>query len=251
MKTVYLDFETTGVNVKTDRIVQICIIADTNEGLLEITTIVDPGVEISPEATKTHGITNEEASKYGLFPSVAQEVFEIIDGADYIVGYNSNRFDVPLLVNELERAGIDWDWKKSALVDVKNLYAYVRPRTLIDAYKDLVSSEGFEGAHDAKADVIATKDILAAMLDKGIPNRDAEMVNTLEGFVGLSNFGNKIADLDGKFAYDDDGDLIFTFGKHRGKKAKKELGFLRWMLDKDFSNDTLNVVRSFFVKREN
>jgi len=221
MKTVYLDFETTGVNVKTDRIVQICIIADTNEGLLEITTIVDPGVEISPEATKTHGITNEEASKYGLFPSVAQEVFEIIDGADYIVGYNSNRFDVPLLVNELERAGIDWD------------------------------SEGFEGAHDAKADVIATKDILAAMLDKGIPNRDAEMVNTLEGFVGLSNFGNKIADLDGKFAYDDDGDLIFTFGKHRGKKAKKELGFLRWMLDKDFSNDTLNVVRSFFVKREN
>ena len=246
----FLDFETTGANTKTDRIVQLYIVRENLNGSKDcISTIVNPGIPIAPEAEAVHGISNTVAQTYGPLKEIAQDIYELVSDTDIICGYNSNRFDVPILVNELARCGIAWDWTKVKLLDVKNLYTRLTPRTLEAAYKDLVNEAGFEGAHDAGADVHATRDILAAMRDMGIPDDNQEAQTSLEALCELSTFG-KVVDLDGKFGLDKDGDIIFNFGKHYGKKAQNHTDFLMWMLDKDFSQDTLRVARSFFVKKE-
>lgn len=249
MKILFFDLETTGVDTKKDRIVSIAMIFVGEDGKkYYFGTIINPTIEIPETATAVHGITTEEAQKYPTFADQSKGILRYFMGADILCGYNSNRFDLPLIVNEFARSGIDFVWSKKKLLDVKNLYTRMRPRTLTAAYKDLVNPEGFENAHDAQADTTATMDLLAAMRDTGVPDEDGEVHTDLGKLCDLSNIGGEIVDLDGKFKKDENGNIVYNFGAHFGKKVTDELGFAKWMLSKDFSNDTLRVVKSFFTK---
>ena len=215
------DLETTGVNIGRDRIVEICIMKVNPDGSRETKTWrVNPEMPIPAEASAVHGITNEDVKDAPVFREIAGKVMEMINGTD-LGGFNSNRFDVPLLAEELLRAGIDFDLSKFKLVDAQTIYHKMEPRNLSAAYrfycgKDLIN------AHSAEADVTATFEVLDAQVGKydELP----------KDVVGLSEFSyhNKFADLAGFIGYDNSGEEIFTFGKYKGQKVreiyKKDIG---------------------------
>ncbi|MCT4614999.1 MAG: 3'-5' exonuclease [Marinifilaceae bacterium] len=235
----FLDLETTGINVAKDRIVEIAIVKVNIDGSEEVSTFrVNPEMKIPAQAMAIHGITDEDVKDKPTFKELAKQIVKILEGCD-LAGYNSNRFDFPLLAEEFLRADIDFDMKKRKFVDVQTIFHKMEQRTLTAAYRFYCDKE-LEGAHGAEADTIATYEVLKAQLDKY-----SSLENNIEY---LSEFSsqNKNADFAGFIAFDKNGEEIFNFGKHKGAKVEEVLknqpGYFSWIMNSDFPLYTKKIL---------
>ncbi|WP_088323197.1 3'-5' exonuclease [Polaribacter tangerinus] len=237
---VFFDLETTGVNIATDRIVEISILKVFPNGNKESKTwLVNPGVTIPAESTAVHGITNEKVAKEPTFKELAITVSAMIEGCD-LAGFNSNRFDIPLLAEELMRAGIDFDMKNRKAIDVQVIYHKKEQRTLSAGYQFYCGKE-LEGAHGAEADTNATYEILLAQVEK---YKDIE--NTVEALSAYSTHGLR-ADFAGFILMNDKKEEIFSFGKYKGRTVedvfKENPGYYNWIQNADFPLYTKKVLK--------
>lgn len=233
------DLETTGTNVSKDRIVEICVLKVNPDASRESKTwLVNPGMFIPKEASEIHGITDEDVKNAPKFSEIAPKIMEMIAGSD-LGGFNSNRFDVPLLAEELLRAGIDFDLSKFKLVDTQTIYHKMEPRNLSAAYRFYCGKE-LENAHSAEADVLATFEVLDAQVA-----HYEDLPNDISGLSELS-FHHKFADLAGMIHFDPDGQEIFAFGKYKGQRVKdvfqKDIGYYGWIQNADFPLYTKKVL---------
>ena len=235
------DLETTGLQVTKDRIVQIAVIKINPDGLKEeLNLIVNPEMEIPQEVIDIHGITNERAKECPTFKELAVQVATFIGNSD-LAGFNSNKFDIPVLAEEFLRVGVDFDLSNRAFIDVQNIFHKMEQRTLVAAYK-FYCEKDLNNAHDAMFDTIATWEVLEKQIEKY--NLDSD-VNRL---ADLSRAGNhKILDMAGRIAINTKGEVIYNFGKHKGKTveqiSKSEPGYYGWMLEADFPLYTKSVLR--------
>ncbi|MEN2434135.1 3'-5' exonuclease [Weeksellaceae bacterium A-14] len=239
------DLETTGTNVGKDRIVEICILKINPDASRESKTwLVNPEMPIPAESSAIHGISDEDVTGAPIFKEIAPKIVEMIAGAD-LGGFNSNRFDVPLLAEELLRAGFDFDLSKIRLVDAQTIYHKKEPRNLSAAYR-FYCGKDLENAHSAEADVLATFEVLDAQVGhyEDIPNE----------ITGLSeiSYHNKFADLAGFIGYDAEGDETFHFGKYKGKKVtevfRKDPGYYGWIQNADFPLYTKKILTGIQLK---
>ena len=209
------DLETTGINVSKDRIVEICILKVNPDASRESKTwLVNPEMPIPKESTEVHGITDEKVKNAPTFKEIAPKILEMISGSD-LGGFNSNRFDVPLLAEELLRAGLDFDLSKFKLVDAQTIYHKMEPRNLTAAYQ-FYCKKDLENAHSAEADVLATFEVL----DAQVGHYD-ELPKEIAGLSDFS-FHSKFADLAGMIHFDENEQEIFAFGKYKGQKVKED-----------------------------
>ena len=244
----FFDLETTGIDVAKDRIVEISILKIFPNGNKESKTwLVNPEMSIPKEVIAVHGITNEKVANEPTFSVLAPTVYNMIKDSD-LGGYNSDRFDIPLLAEELLRAGIDFDMKNRVAVDVQTIFHKMEERTLSAALK-FYCGKSLENAHSAAADTMATYEILKSQLE-----RYPELVNDMKS---LSEFTTrkKIADFAGMIAFDKDGDEMFAFGKHKGVKVDKVLetepGYFSWMQNADFPLYTKKVLTAIKLRKLN
>lgn len=234
---VFFDLETTGVDIYKDRIVEISYIKVYPNGNEESKNLrINPGCHIPETASAVHGIYDEDVKDCPKFKEVAAMVAKDFEGCD-VGGFNSNRFDIPLLVEELLRAGIDnLDLRKHKFVDVQNIYHKLERRTLVAAYKYYCDKD-LEDAHSALADTRATYEVLQAQLDH-YPDVLENSIDFLSEFSTMT----KTVDFAGRMAYDENGNEIFTFGKYKGMKVvdvlRRDSGYFGWMLQGDFTLDT-------------
>jgi DNA polymerase-3 subunit epsilon len=245
---VFFDLETTGTNIVFDRIVQIAYHKVYPNGKEETKSyLINPGMPIPAEATAVHKITNEDVANCPHFKDVVAEIVRDIEGCD-LAGYNSNRFDIPLLAEELLRAEVDIDLSKRKFVDVQVIFHKMEQRTLSAAYKYYCDKD-LEGAHDAQADTLATYEVLKAQLD-----RYPELNNDIE-FLSKFTTQNNNVDFSGKFIYNDKGEEVFNFGKYKGQKVvdvlKTDTGYYGWMLQGDFSLHTKKVLTNIKLRSFN
>jgi DNA polymerase III subunit epsilon len=227
----FIDLETTGVSLSTDRIIEIAIIKISPDGTRQTKRkLLNPGIPIPKEASDIHGITDEMVKDAPTFKQSANEIKMFIENCD-LGGYNSNRFDIPMLMEEFLRAGMDVDLSTRKMIDVQHIFYTMEPRTLTAAYKffcekDLVS------AHSAEADVDATIEVLMAQL-----KRYNNLGNTVESILGVIG-EDKVVDYARRFCFNDKGDEIFNFGKHKGRLVKDVLKaepqYYDWMMRGDF-----------------
>ena len=236
---VFFDLETTGINIATDRIVEISILKVNPNGKEETyTQRVNPVVAIPKEASDIHGITNEDVLNEPTFKEIAQKVSDLIKGCD-LAGFNSNRFDIPLLAEEMLRAAVDFDMKNRLAIDVQTIFHKMEQRTLSAGYKFYCDKE-LENAHSAEADTIATYEILKAQIAKY-----DELENDTKK---LSEFSiqRKRADFAGFILFNDKDEEIFSFGKYKGKKVTDILnenpGYYAWIQNADFPLYTKKVL---------
>ncbi|QOW08929.1 3'-5' exonuclease [Kaistella flava (ex Peng et al. 2021)] len=233
------DLETTGIQVAKDRIVEISILKVNPDSSRESKTwLVNPGMPIPPETSAIHGITDERVKDAPTFKEIASKVMDMISGTD-LGGFNSNRFDVPLLAEELLRAGFDFDLSKFKLVDAQTIFHKMEPRNLTAAYQFYCKKE-LVNAHSAEADVLATFEVL----DAQVGHYD-ELPNDIASLSEISSH-HKFADLAGFIAFDKEEKEIFTFGKYKGQKVKevfqKDLGYYGWIQNADFPLYTKKVL---------
>ena len=233
------DLETTGINVSKDRIVEICILKVNPDASRESKTwLVNPEMPIPKESTEVHGITDEKVKNAPTFKEIAPKILEMISGSD-LGGFNSNRFDVPLLAEELLRAGLDFDLSKFKLVDAQTIYHKMEPRNLTAAYQ-FYCKKDLENAHSAEADVLATFEVL----DAQVGHYD-ELPKEIAGLSDFS-FHSKFADLAGMIHFDENEQEIFAFGKYKGQKVKevfqKDLGYYGWIQNADFPLYTKKIL---------
>lgn len=231
----FFDLEATGLNLQEDRIVEIGICKLFPDGSRESKTRrINPEMPIPPSCTAIHGISDEDVKEQPTFKEIAAGLLKFIEGCD-IAGYNSNHYDLPLLYNEFQRAGIIWDYHAFLKIDVGNLFKIKESRTLSAAVQ-FYCNRDMENAHSAEADINATVDVFLAQLD-----RYDDLPESLEELELFTNHGKKFLDLSGKFTFDDDGDVVFNFGPERGKKAIENISLVNWILGKDFPKDTKDV----------
>ena len=235
----FFDLETTGTNVAKDRIVEISILKVFPNGNKESHTWrVNPEMPIPPSTTAIHGISNEMVENEPTFKELAHKVQDLMKDSD-LGGYNSNRFDIPLLAEELLRAEVDFDLKKAKAVDVQTIFHKKEKRTLEAAFK-FYCGKDLTNAHSAEADTNATYEVLKAQLDR---YEDVENdINFLSTFSAHKNY----ADFAGFVGYNKQGEEVFSFGKHRGKKVtdiiEKEPGYFGWLINADFPLYTKKVL---------
>jgi len=244
----FFDLETTGINISKDRVVEISILKVYPNGNKESRTwLVNPEMTIPKEVIEIHGISNEKVANEPTFKELAKDIYNMIKDAD-LAGFNSNRFDIPLLAEELLRAGIDFDMKSSLAVDVQTIFHKMEQRTLSAAYK-FYCNEDLEGAHSAEADTNATYEILKAQLD-----RYEDLENSTK-FLSEFSSRNKFADFAGFINYNKEGEECFSFGKHKGKKVtdvlEKEPGYFGWLLNADFPLYTKKVLTAIKLRSFN
>ena len=246
---LFFDIESTGLNVASDRIVEISIVkvspgAPGEPNKVEVKTRrLNPTIPITPGAQAVHGISDEDVAHEPTFRQIAKSLASWMEGCD-IAGFNSLKFDIPMLAEEFLRAGVDFDFRKRKLVDVQNIYHKKERRTLKAAYM-FYCDKDLENAHSAEADTMATYEVLEAQLDK----YGADAVDPIRNDVGfLSQYTceKKIADYAGRMVYDEHDNIVFNFGKHRGKKVidvlHTEPSYYDWMMNGDFTNDTKQVL---------
>ena len=236
---VFLDLETTGVDPAKDRIVEISLVKVQPDGSKEVKTRrINPGMPIPPESTAIHGIADDDVKDEPRFEQIAKSLAAYMEGCD-LAGYNSNRFDIPVLAEEFLRAGVDVDLKKRRFIDVQNIFHKMEQRTLVAAYRFYCDRE-LEGAHSAEADTLATYEVLKAQLD-----RYPELENDVE-FLAKFTEQNRCADYAGRILYDKDGVEVFGFGKYRGRRVaevfREEPGYYSWMMNGDFPMYTKKVI---------
>lgn len=237
---VFFDLETTGVNIATDRIVEISVLKLFPNGNKESKTwLVNPEVEIPKESAVIHGITNEKVVTEPTFKQLAPKVSEMIAGCD-LAGFNSNRFDIPLLAEELMRAGIDFDMKNRKAIDVQVIFHKKEQRTLSAGYQFYCGKE-LEGAHGAEADTNATYEILLSQVDKY-----DDIGNTVETLSAYSTHGKR-ADFAGFILMNEEDQEIFSFGKYKGRTVeevfKENPGYNNWIQNADFPLYTKKVLK--------
>lgn len=232
---VVFDLETTGINISNDRIVEICTIKVFPDGTEEVKTQrFNPQIPIPKEVTAIHGITNEDVKDEPIFADKARELNEYLMGCDF-AGFNSNKFDFPMLVEEFLRAKVDFDPEDRKFIDVQRIFHVMEQRNLVAAYK-FYCDKVLEKAHSAEADTSATLEVLKAQLQRydNLKN-DIEF---LHSFSGQTNF----VDLAGRMIYDAKGREVFNFGKHKGKSVsdvlKAEPAYYEWIMQNDFPLDT-------------
>ncbi|HRO84842.1 MAG TPA: 3'-5' exonuclease [Niabella sp.] len=240
----FIDLETTGVNIGSDRIVEIAIIKILPDGSKSIKRkIINPEMAIPKASTDVHGITDEMVKDAPTFAQVARELKQMLDGCD-LAGYNSNRFDIPLLVEEFLRADVDFDMKGRRMVDVQNVFHKMEQRTLSAAYK-FYCNKTLEGAHSAEADASATHEVLLAQLEKY-----PELGNTIES-INKTIGEEVIVDFARRFVMDN-GVEVFNFGKFKGKSVaevlKAEPQYYDWMMRGDFPQHTKQKLTEIFTR---
>ncbi len=245
---VFFDLETTGVNIAKDRIVEISILKVHPNGNKESKTwLVNPEMEIPDEVVAIHGISNERVVTEPTFKELAEEVSLLIADCD-LAGFNSNRFDIPLLAEEMLRAGLDFDMKNRVAVDVQVIFHKKEQRTLGAAYK-FYCDKDLENAHSAEADTNATYEILKSQLE-----RYDDIENDIK-FLSEYSTHKKRADFAGFLMFDKDDDEVFTFGKYRGKKVKDILetdkGYYSWIQKADFPLYTKKVLTAIKLRSFN
>lgn len=235
----FFDLETTGTNIATDRIVEISIykvFPDQSKNVL--TEKVNPTIPIPQQSTDVHGISDADVANAPTFAELAPMLAEFIEGCD-LAGFNSNRFDIPLLYEEFLRAGVDIDFKNRRFIDVQNIFHKMEQRTLKAAYKFYCQKE-LENAHSAEADIKATYDVLIAQI-----NRYDELQNDID-FLAEFSTHKQFADLMGRIGYNEKGEEIFNFGKHVNKTVEAvfeaEPSYYDWMMKGDFPLSTKKLI---------
>lgn len=244
----FFDLETTGVNITTDRIVEIAILKVHPNGKEESKTwLVNPEMIIPKEVIAIHGITNKDVADKPTFKEVAKEIYNMIKDSD-LGGFNSNRFDIPLLAEELLRAEVDFDMKNRVAVDVQTIFHKMEQRTLSAAYK-FYCDEELEGAHGAEADTRATYEVLKAQIA-----RYDEIENDTK-FLAEFSSRKQFADFAGFIVYNKEGAECFSFGKHKGKLVTEiletEPGYFGWLLNADFPLYTKKVLTAIKLRSFN
>lgn len=244
----FFDLETTGVEVAKDRIVEISILKVFPNGNRESHTwLVNPEMPIPPESSAIHGITDEKVASEPTFKELSKTIYNMIKDSD-LGGYNSDRFDIPLLAEEMLRAGVDFDLGNRVTVDVQTIFHKMEKRTLEAAYK-FYCDKTLVDAHSAEADTIATYEVLKAQLD-----RYEELENDIK-FLGEFTKRKRNADFAGFIAYDEEEREVFAFGKHKGKFVEQVLdeepGYFGWMLNADFPLYTKKVLTAVKLRKLN
>jgi len=237
---VFFDLETTGVAVAKDRIVEISIFKVFTNGNKESKTwLVNPTIPIPPETTAVHGIDDLKVANEPTFKEIAHQIKSIMEGCD-LAGYNSNKFDIPLLAEEFLRADIDFDLKKHKAVDVQNIFHKMEQRTLSAAYK-FYCQKDLENAHSAEADTQATYEILTAQLEKY-----KELENNIDFLSEFSTRGNPSVDMAGFIVYNQNQEECFSFGKYKGQTVESVLqsnpGYFSWIQQADFPLYTKKIL---------
>ena len=232
---VFFDLETTGVNLTADRIVEISTVKLMPDGTIEERTRrINPEMHIPEAATAVHHIKDEDVRNEPTFKQVAKSLARMLEGCD-LAGFNSNRFDIPMLDQEFQRANVDFDFSKARFVDVQTIFHKREPRNLVAAYKFYCDKDR-EGAHSANADTKATYEVLLAQLD-----RYEDLPTDIDG---LSNYSsqNRNVDFTGRLVYDDKKREIINFGKYKGRVAEEVLaqdpGYYGWIMQGDFTKNT-------------
>jgi DNA polymerase-3 subunit epsilon len=230
----FIDLETTGINVSTDRIVEIAIVKIGIDGSKQVKRrLVNPEMPIPKASSDVHGISDEMVKDAPTFKAIANEIKQFMEGAD-IGGYNSNRFDVPMLNEEFLRAGINVDMESRKLLDVQKVFHMMEQRTLSAAYQ-FYCHKTLEDAHSAEADATATWEILEAQIER-YP-QIGKTVETIVKFTGE----DQIIDFARRLVYEN-GIAVFNFGKHKGKPViqvlKEEPQYYDWMMKGDFALHT-------------
>lgn len=243
---VFFDLETTGTNINSDRIVEISYLKIYPNGKEETKTIrINPGMHIPESATAIHGIHDEDVAHCPRFKEVAALIARDIEGCD-LAGFNSNRFDIPVLAEEFLRADVDIDMSKRKFIDVQVIYHKLEQRTLSAAYK-FYCNKNLEDAHTAEADTRATYEVLKAQLDR----YPEELKNDMAFLSEYSNF-NRNVDFAGRMVYDDNGIEVFNFGKYKGisvaEVLRKDPGYYSWILQGDFTLNTKQMLTKIKLK---
>lgn len=248
----FFDLETTGINIGIDRIIEISIVkVNIDNSTTILTKRINPEMPIPAASSKIHGIYDKDVADCPSFKTLAPQLAAFIDNCD-LAGFNSNKFDVPMLVEEFLRADIDFDLKNRRLVDVQNIFHLMEPRNLSAAYK-FYCNKTLHNAHSAEADTLATYEIFKAQLaryentelvdDKGKTFKP--IVNDIQQLSNLTA-RTKNVDLAGRIVYNDKGEEVFNFGKHKDKPVKevfsKEPSYYNWMMQGDFPLYTKRVI---------
>ncbi len=242
---VFFDLETTGTNIVTDRIVEIAYHKVSPNGREETKSLrINPERPIPAESSAIHGIYDVDVAQCPTFKQVAKEIVKDIEGCD-LAGYNSNRFDIPLLAEELLRAEIDIDLMKRKFVDVQVIFHKMEQRTLSAAYK-FYCDKDLVNAHGAEADTLATYEVLKAQLE-----RYPELVNDVEYLSKFTTQNNNV-DFAGRIIYNSKGEEVINFGKYKGVKVtdvlKTDQGYYSWIMSSDFSLHTKKVLTNIKLR---
>jgi DNA polymerase III subunit epsilon len=249
---VFLDLETTGINIVTDRIVEIALLKIHVDGSEEEKVPrINPEIPISEEASRIHGITNDDVKEKPTFNEVAKSVAQFMEGCD-LAGFNSSRFDIPLLAEEFERAGVDIDLKKKKCIDVQAIFHKMEKRTLKAAFQFYCKKELID-AHSAMADTRATYEVMQAQLDRYKDavyedtqgNESVPVANDMDQLSEFSSY-NRNVDFVGRIIYDENGVEVFNFGKNKGVPVEKVLeeqpGYFGWIMNGEFPLYTKKVL---------
>lgn len=244
----FFDIEATGINIGKDRIIEISILKIFPNGNKENKTwLIYPGIPIPPQSTAIHGIKDEDVTGKLRFKDIATSILKMIENTD-LAGYNSNRFDIPILAEEMLRAGMSFDIKKHKTIDVQVIFHKMEPRTLSAAYQ-YYCKKNLMKAHSSKADVFATYEILLSQLEK--------YQNLKKDVKSLNQFSNqkKIADLAGFIKIDEEGNEIFNFGKYKGEKVleifEKDPNYYGWIQNSDFPLYTKKILTNIKLRKFN
>jgi len=242
---VVFDLETTGVSIATDRIIEFAALKVMPGGAEEwLTMRINPGIPISPEATRIHGITDADVANEPHFKDVARNIAAFLEGCD-LAGFNSMKFDIPVLCEEFLRVNVDFNPARHRYVDVQVIFHKKEQRTLSAAYKFYCDME-LENAHSSRADTAATYEILKAQLD-----RYPDLENDITQLSAYSAFNNN-ADLAGRIIFNEEGVEVFNFGKHKGKPVelvfREEPSYYSWMMNGDFPLNTKQVITAIKLR---
>jgi DNA polymerase III subunit epsilon len=249
---VFFDIESTGADVVKDRIMQIAMIKYPKDGSepIEKNILMNPQYPIKPDAIKVHGITVEMVRNKPTFKEFAVELMDFLDNAD-LAGYNSNRFDIPMLTEEFARVGINFSMEGRRLIDALQIFYKMEPRTLKAALKFYCGKE-LENAHDAMSDTKATADVFWGQLERyqGVDYVDRDD-NVIEAPVkndmqAIHDFisDNKNVDFTGRFSRNSEGNIVFNFGSNKGQEAHKNPNTLKWIISKDFPAQVKNIAKA-------
>ena len=244
----FFDLETTGINISKDRIVEISVLKVFPDGKEESKTwIVNPEMKIPKEVTVIHGISDEDVQGKPTFKELAKEINNLIKDSD-LGGFNSNRFDIPLLAEEMLRADLDFDMKNKLSVDVQTIFHKMEQRTLTAAYK-FYCDKNLEDAHSAEADTNATYQVLKAQLER------YEQLENDTKFLAEFSSRKRFADFAGFISYNKNEEECFAFGKHKNKRVvdvlNEEPGYFGWLLNADFPLYTKKVLTAIKLRNFN
>jgi DNA polymerase III subunit epsilon len=245
---VVFDLETTGVNISIDRIVELCYIKVFPDGTEDVKTMrFNPQRPIPPEVTLIHGISDADVAGEPVFAAKAKELAEVFKGCDF-AGFNSNRFDFPMLVEEFLRADVEFEVDNRKFVDAQRIFHQMEQRNLGAAYRFYCNLE-IQNAHSAEADTRATLEVLKAQIE-----RYSELENDIDHLHKFSGQSNNV-DLAGRMVFNDKGVAVFNFGKHKGKPVEtvfaQEPSYYQWMMDNDFPLDTKRKLTQLKLKNFN